>query len=228
MASATPRARTVSTSQPWAIGGVRYDFMMRLSTTDRFGALPTPVRSSGMWATPWRIAWRAEAFAMSRPLIRMRPVHARSPVITSASSLCPLPAIAAIPTISPLRIVKDAPRSAGSSRSLTASTSLTSRTVSPSRAGVRSTVSMTSRPTISRARPARVDPAAGIPAAVTLPRRMTVIRSAIASTSPSLWLMNATLRPPAVIDRSVRNSSSISCGARTAVGSSMIRIRAPR
>ena len=52
----------------------------------------------------------------------------------------------------------------------------------------------------------------GCPAAVTLPRRMTVIRSAIASTSSSLWLMNTTLRPAAVIDRSVRNSSSTSCG----------------
>ena len=67
-----------------------------------------------------------------------------------------------------------------------------------------------------------------MPAAVTTPRRMTVIRSAMASTSPSLWLMNTTLRPSAAIERSVRNSSSTSCGARTAVGSSMIRMRAPR
>ena len=42
-----------------------------------------------------------------------------------------------------------------------------------------------------------------MPAAVTTPRRMTVIRSAMASTSPSLWLMNTTLRPSAAIEWSV-------------------------
>ena len=90
-------------------------------------------------------------------------------------------------------------------------------------------ISSTSRPTIRRARSVvEVSRRRRCPAAVTSPRRMTVIRSAMASTSPSLWLMNTTLRPSAVIDRSVRNSSSTSCGARTAVGSSMIRIRAPR
>ena len=78
--------------------------------------------------------------------------------------------------------------------------------------GVRSRTSRTSRPTISGR--ARLRDAVGrpMPAAVTFPRRMTVIRSAIARTSPSLWLMKTTLRPSAVIDRSVRNSSSISCG----------------
>ena len=73
-----------------------------------------------------------------------------------------------------------------------------------------------------------VMPAAGSPPAVTFPRRITVTRSAIERTSPSLWLMNTMLRPAAVMDRRVRNRSSISCGARTAVGSSMIRTRAPR
>ena len=40
--------------------------------------------------------------------------------------------------------------------------------------------------------------------------------------------MKTTLLPAAVIARSVTKSSSASWGASTAVGSSMIRIRAPR
>ena len=73
-----------------------------------------------------------------------------------------------------------------------------------------------------------MEPAAGIPAAVTLPRRITVTRSAIWATSASLWLMKTTDVPSATIARSVRKRSWASCGARTAVGSSRMRIRAPR
>ena len=71
-------------------------------------------------------------------------------------------------------------------------------------------------------------PAAGTPAAVTLPRRMTVMRSAMRSTSSSLWLMKTIESPRAVMPRSVPNSSSTSWGASTAVGSSMMRMVAPR
>ena len=59
------------------------------------------------------------------------------------------------------------------------------------------------RPSAGPGRPRGARPRA-CPAAVTRPRRMTVIRSAIAITSPSLWLMKTTLRPSAVIDRRVR------------------------
>ncbi|MCY1211571.1 hypothetical protein D9M72_232850 [compost metagenome] len=48
------------------------------------------------------------------------------------------------------------------------------------------------------------------------------------STSPSLWLMKITDRPCATICASVANSASLSCGVSTAVGSSRIRMRAPR
>ena len=148
--------------------------------------------------------------------------------MTWASSLWPLPATPAMPRISPERTSSETPRKAGSSLSFSAWTSRTERTTGPGRNGVRSRTSSTSRPTISRARSDLVAPAAGSPAAVTLPRRMTVTRSAMASTSASLWLMKTMERPLAVIVRSVLKSSSTSCGASTAVGSSMIRTLAPR
>ena len=48
------------------------------------------------------------------------------------------------------------------------------------------------------------------------------------STSSSLWLMKMIDRPCATICFSVANSASLSCGVSTAVGSSRIRMRAPR
>ena len=66
--------------------------------------------------------------------------------------------------------------------------SSTSSSGSPGCAGAFSTRSSTSRPTISRASPPRSRPRAGS-VSTFLPRRRTVIRSAISSTSFSLWLM---------------------------------------
>ena len=57
----------------------------------------------------------------------------------------------------------------------------------------------------------------------TLPRRMTVILSAIARTSRSLWVMKTMALPSSRSDRITVISSSISCGVSTAVGSSKIR-----
>ena len=71
--------------------------MIRLSETDRFGALPTPVRSSGTWATPALIASRGGRLLTTSPPIRIVPLQRRRPVITSASSVWPLPATAAMP-----------------------------------------------------------------------------------------------------------------------------------
>ena len=59
---------------------------------------------------------------------------------------------------------------------------------SPGCAGVFSTRNSTSRPTIARASDSSVAPARGT-VSIFLPRRSTVIRSAISSTSFSLWLM---------------------------------------
>src|SRR3989304_4306784 len=75
--------------------------MIRLAAIERFGALPTPVRSSGTCATPRRMASRAERLSATSPVISMRPWNGRNPVTTWASSLWPLPATPAMPRISP-------------------------------------------------------------------------------------------------------------------------------
>lgn len=61
-----------------------------------------------------------------------------------------------------------------------------------------------------------------------VPRRMTVISSATESTSPSLCEMKMTVRPSALSSRRLSKSASTSWGTRTAVGSSRMRVRAPR
>jgi YD repeat-containing protein len=61
-----------------------------------------------------------------------------------------------------------------------------------------------------------------------VPRRMTVISSATDSTSPSLCEMKMTVRPSALSSRRLSKRASTSCGTRTAVGSSRMRVRAPR
>ena len=63
---------------------------------------------------------------------------------------------------------------------------------------------------------------------ILLPRRSTVTRSAISSTSPSLWLMKTIATPSAWSVLSTLNSSPASCAVSTAVGSSSTRMRAPR
>ena len=64
--------------------------------------------------------------------------------------------------------------------------------------------------------------------ATVVPRRMTVMSSATESTSSSLCEMNSRVRPSALSSRRLPKSSSTSWGTSTAVGSSRIRMRAPR
>ena len=64
--------------QPPPMGSARYDFMMRLSVSDRFGALPVPVRSSGTCATPASMASATGRLASSPPLTVMEPAAARA------------------------------------------------------------------------------------------------------------------------------------------------------
>ena len=97
----------------------------------------------------------------------------------------------------------------------------------PVLAGVFSTRSSTSRPTISRARLSSVAPAAGR-VSTSFPRRRTVIRSAISSTSLSLWRDEDDREPSCVSVPRIANSSSASCGVSTAVGSSRMRMSARR
>ncbi len=64
--------------------------------------------------------------------------------------------------------------------------------------------------------------------AIERPLLSTVTRRETASTSLSLCEMKITVRPSPAICRSATNSRSASCGVRTAVGSSRIRMRASR
>ena len=88
---------------------------------------------------------------------------------------------------------------------------MTVSTTSPGWLSPRSTVSCTSRPTISSARSSS-SVSAGMRSPTTLPRRMTVIRSAISSTSYSLWLMKMMLCPSRASRRRTAKISFVSCG----------------
>ena len=109
------------------------------------------------------------------------------------------------------------------------------RSVSPVTVSIGSSVTVDSRvsgdgsslPTISSAS-ARALVSAGLTVATVVPRRITVISSATLSTSSSLCEMKMTVRPSALSSRRLSKSSSTSCGTSTAVGSSRIRILAPR
>ncbi len=81
--------------------------------------------------------------------------------------------------------------------------------------------SWTGRPTIREASSSAVE--VGLASPTTLPRRMTVIRSATARTSRSLWVMKTIEVPASFSDRITSIRSSVSCGVSTAVGSSRIR-----
>ena len=83
------------------------------------------------------------------------------------------------------------------------------------------TSSSTARPTISSA--SWASESVGLAWPTTLPRRITVIVSAMARTSRSLWVMKTIALPSSRSDRTTAISSSISCGVSTAVGSSKIR-----
>ncbi len=159
------------------------------------------------------------------------PSGCRVPMIASTSSACPLPSTPAMPRTSPRWMVKS--MSASTSRSRP-SASRPER-CSPETASTGSSVTVDSRvcgvgsslPTISSASCLGVVPS-GETVATVVPRLMTVISSATDSTSPSLCEIKSTVRPSAVSSRRLSNSASTSCGTSTAVGSSRIRVRAPR
>ena len=100
-------------------------------------------------------------------------------------------------------------------------------TTSPGCAGFFSTWKLTLRPTII------ADSSSGVVSFVFtvpmyLPLRSTVQRSETAIISASLWEMKRIDLPSAARLRIICISSSISCGVRTAVGSSKIRISLSR
>ena len=149
-------------------------------------------------------------------------VGRRRPAIASTSSVCPFPRRRRCPTISPARTSSD---DAAHGLELAvvphgrSSTSSTRRRARPPL----STRSSTARPTIISARPPRWRPR-GRRSPTTLPRRSTVMRSAISSTSSQLVGDEDDRRPRAASARRTPKSSSASCGVSTAVGSSRIRM----
>lgn len=152
-------------------------------------------------------------------------------MIASTSSAWPLPSTPAMPSTSPLWMVN--PTSSSRMRSTPSGSTAASRR--PATLSIASSVTVDSRvsgegsslPTISSASCLAVV-CAGSALPTVVPRRMTVISSATESTSPSLCEMKMTVRPWDFSPRRFSKSASTSCGTRTAVGSSRIRMRAPR
>ena len=148
-------------------------------------------------------------------------------VIASSSSFCPLPAIPATPRISPPKAVK-----------LTSSSDFTpslSRQVRPDTFRIslgfsgsgRSIFRLTFSPTIISVSELSVaSHVFTVP--IYLPLRKTETLSESASTSCNLCVMIIIERPSALMFLSTANNFSVSCGVRTAVGSSKIRMSEPR
>ena len=149
-----------------------------------------------------------------------------SPSMTSVSSVWPLPCTPAIATISPRATSNE---TSSSCRTPASSMTVRLRTwtvASPGTAAVRATPRSTERPTMSEASSVSGDVGSALP--TTLPRRMTVIRSATARTSRSLCVMKTIDVPDSLSWRMIAISSSVSCGVSTAVGSSRMRTLACR
>ena len=155
------------------------------------------------------------------------------PHSTSARACWPLPATPAIASTSPGCSRKSTSCSSGRAAVPRTSAPRSSHTAwpcgcaaAPALAAWR-TAGATARPTIASARSCRLAPAAGR-TATRRPARSTAMRCDTRSTSSSLWLMKMIDSPRATICASVAKSDSLSCGVSTAVGSSRIRMRAPR
>ena len=152
-----------------------------------------------------------------------------SPVSWNISSLCPFPSTPATPRISPSWISKLISFSTGFPALFFAVRCRTeSNTFSPTGFSLRLAVSRTGRPTIMFASTCGVAFSSLSSVPTTLPRRITVIRSAHSLTSSSLCVMITMVFPIARSSFSRPTSSSISCGTRTAVGSSRMSTSAFR
>ncbi len=167
--------------------------------------------------------WRVVRPTSSSPLSLADPVtECCRPRIAWVSSVWPLPWTPAMQTTSPLRTSRSTLSTTAWPVSERTVRPRTSRTTSFGAAAALSTFRLTARPTIMVA--SSVSESVGSAEPTTLPRRMTVIRSATALISRSLWLIITTERPLALSWRMISSSSSVSCGVSTAVGSSRMRI----
>ena len=190
--------------------------------------MPWRCLSSGMWAIP--AAWRprGDSFVMSRPASDIAPCATRRmPAIASTSSVCPLPCTPAMPTISPVRTLNDTSSTTVRPSASTTEMLFTPSITSPGCAVALSTTNCTARPTIISAMESSVA-FLGSASPTTLPRRNTLMRSAMERASFSLWVMKITPRPESTNERTIAKNSKISLGVSTAVGSSNTTIFASR
>ena len=164
---------------------------------------------------------RGPCLLMLSPSSQISPAEGLiSPSSALISSVWPLPWTPATASTSPARASKLTSRTTGTPRESTTLTPRASSTGLPTSAGGLSTRSLTERPTIISASSASEAVGGAVP--TTLPRRITLIRSPIALTSRSLWVMKMIEVPRSLRARMISISSSISCGVSTAVGSSRI------
>ena len=192
------------------------------------------------------------------PSVSVPDCGAASPASTSSSSLCPLPDTPATPTISPARRASDTscrrgtPCASRRHRPWACSSGVRRRSSVPSAAAPvgapagsepdpdidpvidpdinpegAARPSCTCRPTIACASESSVTSSMGR-SSTTCPARITVTASHRASTSLSLCVISTTVVPCVRNWRKVPNRACVSWGVSTAVGSSRIRMRAPR
>ena len=165
---------------------------------------------------------------MRVPFTRISPdISGSRPEMASASSDCPFPCTPAMPTTSPRCTLRETFFTAGSPILSQQEIFSASRITSPGLNSSLLTSSITSRPTIIMAIFfSSVSLVSTL--AVTTPARITVIRSVTSLTSANLWVIKMMHFPFFFKFISVSISCRISWGVRTAVGSSIIRISAPR
>ena len=204
---------------------------MVFSRASKGSTSPRRCRSSGTCATPSR---RMRALSARRPPSMVRPARVSRPscigvipASTSRSTDWPLPETPATPSTSPARSSNET----ASSRAVPApSRQVRSSTLSATAPGSpfsRSGSSTTSCPTISSASCSRVV-RDGFRCPTILPDRITETVSQTAMTSASLWVMSRIVTPLSRRPRRISKSRSVSAGVSTLVGSSRIRMRAPR
>ena len=228
MRSESARAPSRLIQCPLTLGSRVWWPRMRFSHSGESSSRPWRWRSSGMYPTPEARRCRVPQEVTSSSESSTAPLAGRSmPTTASTSSVWPLPSTPAMPSTSPAWIVKSMslstarPVESTTSRSRTWSTSR-SVTVDSSVPGLGS-----SSPTMSSASSCWVT-SSGLTEATVVPRRSTVMSSAIARTSSSLWEMKSRVLPLLLRSRRFSKSASTSCGTSTAVGSSRMMMLAPR
>ena len=147
--------------------------------------------------------------------------------MASRSSRWPFPAMPAMPRISPPCSVRLRFESTGTPSAFTQVTFSRRSRLGPFKGAARSMPSFTFSPTIISV--SRVTSAFAVSTApIYCPFRSTATRSESASTSVSLCVMIRIDLPSSRIFRRIAKRRSVSCGVSTAVGSSRIRMSAPR